>query len=368
MAHDELEDVAGKDTMPLEVQTRVARISLGLLIAITTVMVGMAIKSLYIVLVPFTFAFFFTVLVQPVQEGINDRLSPRFRWVGTLAAMGSFVAGLAAMVASIWWSIQLLSRRGPEYREKFSGYWDQAQTWLRERNVPLPEEFTNGPFDLPPFVYDYIGMAMRSFWSVMAFSVVVFFLMLLLLVEMREWKRKSLEAFQGPVTKNLAETIGAISEMLRRFFYVRAFISFISAVVEGIWIWVLGVEFAFVWALLFFVLNFVPNIGSVIAAIPPVLLAFVQYGPVWGLVLAVGLLVIEQFIANYIDPRIQGKVLSISPFVVLLSILFWAWAWGIAGAFIAVPVTITIMIVCSHVPALQPVAILMTRPGNDRIL
>jgi AI-2 transport protein TqsA len=138
--------------------------------------------------------------------------------------------------------------------------------------------------------------------------------------------------------------------------------------VEGLWIWVLGIDFAFVWGLLFFVLNFVPNIGSIVAAVPPILMAFVQFGPGHALMLAVGLLGIEQFIGNFIDPKIQGRALQVSPAVVLVSIIFWTWAWGVPGAFLAMPITIALMMVFSQVESLQPLAILLSRPGNDEVL
>jgi AI-2 transport protein TqsA len=107
----------------------------------------------------------------------------------------------------------------------------------------------------------------------------------------------------------------------------------------------------------------VPNIGSLIAGIPPTLLAFLDLGFGWGLLVAGGLLAIDQFIGNYLDPRLMGHTLNISSLVVLISVIFWGWIWGVVGTLLAVPMTVTIMIACSHVPALRPLAILMS--GGD---
>jgi AI-2 transport protein TqsA len=128
------------------------------------------------------------------------------------------------------------------------------------------------------------------------------------------------------------------------------------------------VALAFVWGFLHFLLNFVPNIGSIIAGGAATLFALSQLGLVWGLVVGAGLLVIEQTIGNFLDPKLQGRALEISPLVVLVAVVFWTWAWGPAGALLAMPLTVTLLVTCAHVPALRPVALLLSRTTDEQRL
>ncbi len=127
----------------------------------------------------------------------------------------------------------------------------------------------------------------------------------------------------------------------------------------------MGVDFAPFWGVLFFLLNYLPNIGSIIAGIPPTLLAFVQFGPGKALLVAGGLLAMEQVTGNFLDPRLQGRTLNVSSLVVLLSVILWGWIWGVPGALIAVPLTVTIILACSKVAMLRPIAVLLSG-GEDR--
>ena len=135
-----------------------------------------------------------------------------------------------------------------------------------------------------------------------------------------------------------------------------------------VWLLVLGVDFAFLWGVLTLLLNYVPNVGPLVAGVLPAPLALIQHGWLWALLVVAGLAVTEQVIGNYVDPKLQGKSLDISPLVVLLSVIFWGRVWGVAGAVLAVPLTATVVIACAHIPALRPVALLLSRSADERTL
>ena len=133
---------------------------------------------------------------------------------------------------------------------------------------------------------------------------------------------------------------------------------------NGLMVWIVllffGVDFAALFGLLAFFLNFIPNIGSVIASVLRVGFAFFQFGnfwtPFWILVVTDGL---DMILGNILEPRIMGKGLGLSPLLVFFSLLFWGWLWGIPGMILSVPLTAVVKIVCQNVPALRPVAVLM---------
>jgi predicted PurR-regulated permease PerM len=118
-----------------------------------------------------------------------------------------------------------------------------------------------------------------------------------------------------------------------------------------------------VWGLLAFVLNFIPTLGSLIAAIVPALVATLFQGPAIGAATLAGLAVIQTILGNFVDPKLQGTYLKLSPFVALLSIVFWGWVWGIPGAFIGVPMTAAVMLFANEFKSSRPIAIMLG--GSD---
>ncbi|HEY6621678.1 MAG TPA: AI-2E family transporter [Steroidobacteraceae bacterium] len=139
------------------------------------------------------------------------------------------------------------------------------------------------------------------------------------------------------------------------------------SVVTGLLIWALawitGLQFAAEWGIIAFVLNYIPFIGPLIATLFPTLLEMTQFST-WQAVLGIflGLNLIQFVVGSYIEPRVSGDVLSISPFVVLFAVFFWTFMWGLFGAFIGVPIIIAILTFCSHHPASRFIADLFGGP------
>jgi predicted PurR-regulated permease PerM len=119
----------------------------------------------------------------------------------------------------------------------------------------------------------------------------------------------------------------------------------------------MGLDFAFVWGVLAFLLNYIPTIGSAVAVIPPTLFSLVQFDSL-GRPLAVllGMVLLQIVFGNYVDPLIEGRLLALSPMVVLASVVFWGWVWGVPGALLGVPITIGIVIAADHFPKTRWIA------------
>ena len=130
-------------------------------------------------------------------------------------------------------------------------------------------------------------------------------------------------------------------------------------------LYLLGVDFPILWGLLAFLLNFVPNIGSVIAAIPPVLLAYVQLDGWSATIIIFGFLIINIVIGSFIEPRYLGKGLGLSPLVVFISLVFWGWVLGPIGMLLSVPLTITAKLALEANPNTNWIAILLGTTGNS---
>lgn len=162
------------------------------------------------------------------------------------------------------------------------------------------------------------------------------------------------------------EIIEHINEAIRAYFQVKITVSLITATTSYLLMAVVGVDFAVFWAFLIFLLNFIPNIGSLIATIFPALLSLVQFENsfVPFLVILVGVGAIQLIVGNFLEPRMMGSSLNISSLVVILALTLWGAIWGIAGMILCVPLTVILMIVLAQFPNTRPIAILLSEKGE----
>ena len=253
-------------------------------------------------------------------------------------------------------SAEIIEPKVPEYLDRLQQIAETVQTWASDR-LAIPQfNGSNSAFDR--LTQEAIG-GVRSVISVLSLSVLTISLLVLLLLEVTQYHQKVQKAFSTSTSDRIISAIGNTSEKLRRYLWVMSLTSLLTGVLTIIWCFIIGVDLAFVWGLIAFVLNFIPTLGSIIAVIPPTLIAFVFNGVGRGVATLVGLAVIQVIMGNFVDPKVQGKSLQLSPFIALFSIAFWGWVWGIPGAILGVPMTISIILICQEFKITQGVAILL---------
>ncbi len=164
-------------------------------------------------------------------------------------------------------------------------------------------------------------------------------------------------AFEQKRAAKITKMVNAIEDQVQHYLVIKTFISLLTAFVGGIILFIGGIDFVLFSALLIFILNFIPNIGSVIATLFPLLIGFLQYGFSLRVLLVFAGLVTTQFIVgNIVEPRITGRSLNLSPIVILISLIFWGYIWGVIGMMLAVPLTSAFKIFCENIPLLKPIA------------
>ncbi len=148
---------------------------------------------------------------------------------------------------------------------------------------------------------------------------------------------------------------------MTKYFSIKTAVSGLTGVLVGIVLAIAGVDYPVLWGFLAFLLNFVPSIGSILAAIPPVLLAIVQpeLGAGTAVVVAVFLLAINLVVGTVLEPRFMGRGLDLSSLVVFLSLLFWGWVLGPVGMLLSVPLTATVKIILEAFAEGRPIARLL---------
>jgi predicted PurR-regulated permease PerM len=148
-------------------------------------------------------------------------------------------------------------------------------------------------------------------------------------------------------SKLTSDKLHDITEKINHYMVIKTYISLGTGILVTTWLTILKVDYAILWGILAFMFNFVPNVGSIIAAIPAVLLAVVQWGPGTALLAAGGYILINVGIGNFVEPRLMGSKLGLSPLVVFLSLVFWFWVLGPVGMLLSVPLTMTMKIALS---------------------
>lgn len=328
-----------------------------LLTLMAVILMGWALKATYVVTMPLTLAFFVTLVLRPLQSRLNAQLPRSLRWLSIVVCMSVFLAVLGVLVASVWFSLSMILAKAPTYAEAAQQLWAQLQT-LAERHAMHVEMLAEPLRNLFAPALGLVTSGFGYLWLLMAMLLLVFFLVLLMLIEAGEWREKMIAGLGEARVQAIMATVAAASAQVRRFLVVKTLISAFTGASSGLWLWLLGVDFALLGGIMIFLLNYIPYIGSTIALL--------QFGPWWALVVITGLTTIQQLLGNVVDPRLAGRTLAISPLVVLVSIVFWGWVWGFAGTLIGVLLTATTVIVLDHIPALRPIAVLLSRhaPGS----
>ena len=214
-------------------------------------------------------------------------------------------------------------------------------------------------------VSGYLRTAAGQAGSILSQSVLIILFVGFLFAE-RVWFNTKLENLMADKAQaaRVSAIIGSIIRRVNRYLLVKTGVSIVTGAVVFLIMQAFGLQFAVAMGLLTFVLNFIPSVGSIIATLIVTLVAYIQVAePSTALVIFV-LTGLAQFIlGSVIDPILMGKTLRLSAFGIIISLAFWGAVWGVPGMFLAVPFMVAVMIVCSHIPAARPVAVLLSREG-----
>lgn len=221
----------------------------------------------------------------------------------------------------------------------------------------------------PSGAMDLAARLLNGLGGVLNNALLIVFTVVFVLLEAWSFPRK-LQAVVGSGASS--STLSRFSESLNRYIGLKTAISLFTGFTVGLWVGFLGLDFPMLWGLLAFLLNYVPNIGSIIAAFPAVLLAVVQMGAGRALVIAIGYLAINVLVGNLLEPRIMGRSMGLSTLVVFLSLIFWGWVLGPVGMLLSVPLTMTLVIALESSPSTRRFAIMLcetpdseTDPGGS---
>jgi predicted PurR-regulated permease PerM len=180
-------------------------------------------------------------------------------------------------------------------------------------------------------------------------------------------KEKLIRAFGKSEKETARNILLEINKQIRAFLLVKFCTSMGLTIVFTIGLLIIGVNYAYIWGPLAGILNLIPYVGSIIGAVPPLIVAGVQFQAIMPMIWVLLLFVIFQNLeGNVISPKLIGDKLNLSPLAVLVSVMFWTWLWGAIGIVLAIPITASIKVICDHVESLEPIGILLGGKKDKR--
>lgn len=318
------------------------------------VLAFVALKALGTVLKPLAFAWILMLTLAPLVKFTTRRL----RIPETLAILLAMAFAILVFFEIGSFVNSLVS----SFVAKFGYYAERLKALIAQLYGALPDKAVTmlREFDWIGGVQKHVLSLSGLVISASSTTAIVMIITAFLLVERRDFAKKVASASGG--TQHINSIIGTISTQVSRYLILQCLVSAATGIAVWLALWAIGIDFAVTWGFLAFLLNFIPTIGSILASIPPLVIALVQYAPGSYLPFFAALaaiLAIQMLIGNVVSPRVMGNRLDISPVVILISLLFWNWLWGIPGALLATPFTAAIKIICDNIEPLKPVGILL---------
>ena len=318
------------------------------------------------VMTPVAFALFIIALVWPLQRRLKTRLPV------LVAVLVTAAVALFAIAAGCWlivWGFGRITEWVIDNAAQLQGLYAHLADRLEERGF-YAAELVAQQFNMSWIVGVLRGIG-ASLQGIVTFAVVTFIFVILGLIELEPLGRRIGQIGNGSFGAAAIDAAAEIAGRLQTYMLVRFGMSILTGL--GFWAFTAayGLDLGREWGVIAFVLNFIPFIGSFVATLLPTLFAAAQYqsftSAVW---VFIGLNIVQFVVGSYIEPRLTGAAVAVSPFMVLFAVFFWGMLWGIAGAFIGVPILIALAGLCARNPATQGIAIALSpesairrRPG-----
>lgn len=307
------------------------------------------------IIVPFILALFIAVVLNPVVQRMLKLRIPRVIAVSLLIVI--IVMLMVLLLAYLGTSLNELARTLPQYRSSLVIPLKNLEPWLQRAGIGVSVDELVKYID-PNAAMTLVTNLLAQLSNAMSSIFLLLLTVVFMLLEVPQLPNKLKQMMSRPI-EGMAAIQRAI-DSVSHYLVLKTAISIVTGLVAWGMLATLDVRFAFVWGLLAFALNYIPNIGSVLAAIPPIAQVLVFSGLYDALVVFAGYLVINLVFGNILEPRIMGRGLGLSTLVVFLSLIFWGWLLGPVGMLLSVPLTIIVKIALEQTNGGQSIAVLLS--------
>ncbi|TVQ68897.1 MAG: AI-2E family transporter [Oceanospirillales bacterium] len=328
------------------------------LVGIAGIIVILAgLKAAETIVIPIMLALFIAIISTPFLRSLAKHGVPSSLAVVIVLSVLIIFGGALVMIVSQ--SIDAFLTRLPLYQSRLQSLIVDWLPHLERWDIPVSRDMVMTHLN-PSQMMGWVGSALAGIGSLLTNLFLVVFIVIFILLEGAGFSDKLKVALPN-AEKSIRDAQGFMKQV-NQYLMIKTTISFITGVVVTLWLWWLNVDFPVLWGLIAMLMNYIPNIGSLIAAIPAVLLALVQLGVGDAMLVILGYVAINVIMGNLIEPRFMGRGLGLSPLVVFLSLILWGWLFGPVGMFLSIPLTMIVKIALEQHPGTRWIAILL---GNE---
>ena len=321
------------------------------LVTASVVIILAGVKAAAVIIVPFLLALFLAVILSPFYLWLRKhRINQVIALIIIVLLLIAIVTLLFMLVGN---SVQDFANNVPAYEAKLRADLIATIEVVQRWGMEVPKEDILNLFNMQS-VMQYIATTLKSLGSLVTKSFMIILTVVFMLMEISQFTDKLKKT-----NSNSLEKFIDISDSIKHYLLLKFFTSAATGLVITIGLKMFGVHYAVLWGLIAFMLNFIPTIGSIIAALPAVLMAIVQYDISATLGVAALYIVVNTLIGSILEPRIMGRGLGLSTLIVFLSLIFWGWLLGPIGMLLSVPLTIMIKIALDSQENTQWISIML---------
>ncbi len=324
-----------------------------LISAAAFVLVVAGMQAAATLLVPFLLAAFIAIICLPILNALTARHIPASLAVLMITLLIVLIGLLlAAFVGS---SLSDFSQNLPLYQQRLKLLTAESLHWLATMGINISSQSMLDTLD-PSAAMGMAGKLLSGLGNALANTFLIVLTVIFLLIEATALPHKwAAMGNDAPSARHFETFVASVSS----YFSIKTWVSLATGVFIAIWLAVIGVDYPLLWGLVAFLFNFVPNIGSIIAAVPAILLALVQLGGGDALLAGLGYLIANVIMGNVIEPKFMGRGVGLSTLVVFLSLVFWGWILGPVGMLLSVPLTMIVKLALESKQETQWLAILL---------
>jgi predicted PurR-regulated permease PerM len=270
---------------------------------------------------------------------------------------------LLSVLAIVGGSVNRFVSQAPHYAARVQAILDSSMEGLARIGVDI-QSLKAGLALSPSEIMGFLVNNVKALGRSLAGLLTVLLILVAMLLEIPAIKPKLAKIL--PASSDVFERVAEVTAQVRRHFGVKTVVSLGTGVCVATTTALIGLDFPLVWGLVAYLLNYIPIVGSTVAAVPAVLLALVQSGIGMAALVAVAFLGVNALFDNFVEPPLMGRTLGLSTLAIFLSLLFWGWLWGIAGVLLSALLTMIVKIACERIPGLEWFAVVLgPAPSED---
>ena len=352
----------------LKKQVNFARPIFILLLVLVVIVCASVLKLTATFVIPVVIAILLSLVLEPILLVMHNKF--RIPWLLGIFLILLFVfAGIAGFAGLFVKSLDSIISEYPKYEERFTTVYKELGGLF---GLTFNEDFTlienllsqaNIRQSLQGFAVSFSG----NLVSLAKEIVLVLFFVVFFLLELKFLRKKLEIMFEDGNKEKVSSMITNVIEQTIRYLSVKFFISLTTGILVLLGTLFIGLDFPIIWGFIAFVLNFIPNFGSIISGVLTAGFALLQFYPNPTPVIFTVLLMlcVNLGLGNFVEPKIQGRELGLSPFVIIVSLSFWGWLWGFTGLVVGVPMMVILKIICENFSILHPLSILLGNYTGD---